>query len=180
MKQLLLAIAAMVALLSSSAFAQTQPPADVATSAAVRNMLEVMDYRTVLKLSMAQMSKSMPEAMAASFKDNIDNNSRLDSAQRKNAMILFDKKMPAALDRINRIMADPAMIDEMMEAMIPVWTRIYTLDEIEQLTAFYRSPIGRKTLSSMPQMVEGVQASQQIVMPRLNAVISDLFKSREN
>lgn len=181
MKNILLAVVAMFALLGSPAFAQVSAPVDAATSAAVRKMLVVMDYRSVMKAAMTQMTKSMPEMMLASFKGVIDNDDRLDSAQRKKAMMFFEKRMPAALDRVNQVMADPAMIDEMIEAMIPIWSRIYTLDEIEQLTAFYTSPVGRKTLSSMPQvMAEGMQASQRIVTPRINAVMGDVLKSFEN
>ena len=180
MKKFACAFVALLVLMGSPAFAQVKPPVDPATSAAVRKMLVVMDYRSVMKASMAQMTKSMPEVMLASFKGMIDNDARYNSEQRKLAMKEFEKKMPIAFAKVNQVMIDPAMIDEMIEAMVPVWSRIYTLNEIEQLTAFYASPVGRKTLTSMPQMMaEGMEASQQIVTPRINAVMSDVLKSFE-
>lgn len=54
-----------------------------------------------------------------------------------------------------------AVIDEELlrkhslhERMIPVYHRYLTLEETRQLIDFYRSPIGQKAMSVIPQMVE--------------------------
>ena len=39
------------------------------------------------------------------------------------------------------------------------------------------SPLGKKTLSTMPQMMpEGMKAGQQIITPRINAVMLQVLK----
>ena len=178
MKNIVSTVVAVIALLCSPAFAQTKPPVDPVAIAAARKMLVAMDYRNVMKASMAQMSKSMPAIMTSTVQSLVDNDHNLSKAQRAETMKEVEKMIPVVLTRVDAVMADPAVVDEMIEAIIPVWARIYTVSELEQLTAFYTSPVGKKTLTSMPQlMTEGMQAGQQIIAPRINAVMGDVLKT---
>lgn len=177
MKNVASSIFAILALVCSPVFAQAPTPVDPATSAAVRKMLIVMDYRNVTKASIEQLAKSMPDMLASGAKAAIENDKRLNDVQRKEAIREAEKVLPLAFAKVNAIISDPAVIDEMIEAMIPVWARTFTVSEIEQLSALYGSPLGKKMLSSMPQMMsESMQASQRVLAPRINAVMSDVVK----
>ena len=178
MKNIVSTVVAVIALLCSPAYGQAKPPIDPVTSAAVRKMLVVMDYRNVMKASMAQMSKSMPAVMRSTVQSMVDGDASLNNAQRVEAMKEVEKMIPVVIAKVDSVLSDPVMADEMIEAIVPVWARIYTVNEIEQMTAFYTSPVGKKMLASMPQlMAEGMQAGQQIISPRINAVMADLIKT---
>ncbi|HEX8605922.1 MAG TPA: DUF2059 domain-containing protein, partial [Pseudoduganella sp.] len=83
------------------------------------------------------------------------------------------------IDAINRMYADPALVDEMLEAMVPIYARHYTVDEMRQMAAFYKTPVGQKSLRLMPQLMsEGMQVGQRIMMPRMNKLMQELNQSQ--
>ena len=52
---------------------------------------------------------------------------------------------------------------------------LFTVDELHQLAAFYKTPVGAKTLRLMPQLMnEGMQVGQQIIMPRMQKLMQEL------
>ena len=56
----------------------------------------------------------------------------------------YDTIIPLLLERAN------ARLDEMLERMAPIYARNFTVDELKDVTAFYRSPIGQKLVSRLP------------------------------
>ena len=52
--------------------------------------------------------------------------------------------------------------DELIDLVIPIYDRYYTLDEIHELTHFYQSPVGQKTIKVLPKLsAEAIYAGQQ-------------------
>ena len=53
-------------------------------------------------------------------------------------------------------------MNEFTEMVIPIYERHFTHDEIEQLIAFYESPIGKKLIKVQPQIaIESMTAGQE-------------------
>lgn len=52
-------------------------------------------------------------------------------------------------------------IEEFLRMCVPIYARHYSHDEIRQLIQFYESPIGRKTVSVMPAMLQETMAVGQ-------------------
>jgi len=66
-------------------------------------------------------------------------------------------------------------IQEMMEAVIPVYQRHLTRSDIEALITFYSSPVGQKLLREQPAMIrESVQAGSEIGRKRLDEIMLTL------
>lgn len=54
-------------------------------------------------------------------------------------------------------------IDDINTIIIPIYDKYYTENDIDQLIVFYNSPIGKKMISTMPQvMQESIAAGQKI------------------
>lgn len=51
-----------------------------------------------------------------------------------------------------------AGLEETMKEWPPIYARHFTVDELHELAAFYRTPVGAKTLREMPQMMDEVNA----------------------
>lgn len=61
------------------------------------------------------------------------------------------------------------------EISIMVYDKYYTLDEIKDLLAFYKTPTGQKMLKNMsPVMTETVQLTQERLLPKLESVIKEM------
>ncbi len=53
-------------------------------------------------------------------------------------------------------------MNEFIEMVIPIYEKHFTHDEIEQLIAFYESPIGKKLIKVQPQItIESMTAGQE-------------------
>ncbi len=137
-----------LSLAGAAAFAADPAPATAPASAAT-NKLD--DIRTLMALTGAgQIGVQFTEQMMASFKDAYPT-------------------VPASFWTafMSEINAD-ALIDK----LAPVYEKHLTQDDIRQLIAFYRSPLGRKMIVAMPQITRdsmqigqdwGRQVAEQVV-----------------
>lgn len=172
------AVIGLIVFLAGPAFAQSAK-VDPATDAAVRKLFVSTNYRTVMLNAMAQMTKSMPAMIRASVTRSIEADTRLNNVQQKQAMMEAEMMMPKVMAAADRVLTDPALIDEMIDEMIPLYARTYTVGELEQVSAFYASPTGKKTLETMPQMMAaGMEIGQRIVTPRLQKVMAEVMPAR--
>ncbi|TWI65275.1 hypothetical protein IP91_02682 [Pseudoduganella lurida] len=157
----------------------TQPPAAVApdpkTSAAARDLLEAMNYRATTAAMMKQMIANMPAMMRGSAQNQIRSSTTLTEQQKTDKLAEVDRMVPQATAAMSKVLEDPKLADEMMGEMVPLYARHFTADEMKELATFYRSPVGRKSLQVMPQLLgEGMQFSQRLVAPRINKVMQEL------
>ncbi len=184
---LLLSVAAVASTASSSALAQAaaaapsaQAAVDPAAAAAVRELLVAMDYRNVVSASFRQMTASMPAMIKSGAEGAVRNDPKLSDAERTKKLAELEQGLPKVVDAIGRMYADPALVDEMLEAMVPIYARHYTVDEMRQLATFYKTPVGVKSLRLMPQLMgEGMQVGQQIITPRMNKLMQELNQKQK-
>lgn len=186
MKKLLAAVAVSAALagIPSFAMAQATVPAaatatvDPQTTAAVKQMLDAMEVRKMLVASFAEMQKTLPQMMRAQVTAMINADTSLDAARKQEAMARVEKVLPGAAEAVAKVFRDPALIDEMMAEMVPLYANNYTTAEIKQLTAFYATPLGRKMLALTPRLSsESMAIGQRLVTPRLNTLMQDIMQA---
>ncbi len=60
----------------------------------------------------------------------------------------FDIVLPVIVDAMN------ARLGELVEQMAALYGRNFTADEMREITAFYRSPVGQKVLDKMPAVMQ--------------------------
>ena len=60
-----------------------------------------------------------------------------------------------------------ANVTEIMKEAPPIYARHFTVDELQELAAFYRTPIGAKALRELPQVMGEFTAS---AVPRMQAM----------
>ncbi|PYX99019.1 MAG: DUF2059 domain-containing protein [Acidobacteria bacterium] len=52
--------------------------------------------------------------------------------------------------------------DELIDLVIPIYDKYYTRQEIQDLTTFYKSPVGQKTIKVLPKLsAEAIDAGQE-------------------
>ena len=182
-----LAIVAAVAAAPSFAVAQTAPaPKATATAvspqanAAVKELLDAMDVRKMMTASFAEMEKALPQMMRAQLTSVINADPGADAEKKKAALAKVEQVLPVASQAINRMFKDPALIDEMLVEIAPLYANNYTVAELKELTAFYRTPLGRKMLALSPRLsAESMAIGQRIVAPRLNGLMQEVMQSAQ-
>lgn len=62
-------------------------------------------------------------------------------------------------------------VNSLIDLMVPIYDKYYSENEIEELTVFYNSPIGKKTIDTLPKLTQesmlvgqqwGMQMGQKI------------------
>ena len=62
---------------------------------------------------------------------------------------------------------------EFTDQLAVIYAQAYEIDEMRQITAFYRSPVGQKVLEKMPALAQQSMAAGQAFMRTLEDQIRD-------
>jgi uncharacterized protein len=63
-------------------------------------------------------------------------------------------------------------VEEMLQAMIPVYQKHWTKRDVDAMVTFYSTPTGQKVLRELPAtMAEGMQAMQPIIEKKMNGMM---------
>lgn len=66
-------------------------------------------------------------------------------------------------------------IDEMIDAMVPIYQRHLSRDDLQAILAFYSSPVGQKLQREQPAMMqEGMQVGGEIGRRRLGTIMQQM------
>lgn len=103
------------------------------------------------------MMKQLASSISATFWPVVEQKARADKID--DATI---GELRAAFERIQVTFASEAMKDAP-----PIYARHFTVDELKELAAFYRTPTGTKALQQIPQVMGELTA---LLMPRLQDV----------
>jgi len=177
MKKIVASLMAAFALVSAApVFAQDQAQApDPAASAAANELFEAMHYRTMMNGMMQQMTQGMEQTMRASAEAAIKSNPKTTPEQKKAALAKMEADLPAAVARVRGVLNDAGLVDEMMAEIVPFYARTYTADELKQITAFYRSPVGVKMMATMPQLMQtAMQVAQKVMVKRVQPMMEQM------
>lgn len=133
--------------LGSVSLAQQNPADTPASKADVEKYLDVMHTRDMMKTMMEAMSKQVHQIFAEQMK-------------KEPAMT------PQAEARVNKMMDDiikSMPVDDLIDAMIPVYQKHFTKGNIDDLLAFYSTPTGQKIIKELPVITaEAMQAATPI------------------
>jgi hypothetical protein len=148
---------------------RTQAPPSPEAARAVRDLLDTMDYPNVMRKMLDQMSRQMPQMMLEGATATIRANKSLSEAERKQALDHAANQLPQAIAATKELFADPTLIDDMLNEMVPLYASHFTVDELHQMADFYRTPVGRKMVAEMPRIGgEAMQIGQRVMLPRID------------
>ena len=128
-----------------------------ATRDDVEKYLEVTHARTMMKQIMDVMTKQVHQMVHDQISKDLD-------------------KLPPDFEtRMNKITDDMLKtfpVDEMLDAMIPVYQKHWTKGDVDAMVAFYSTPTGQKILRELPTtMAEAMQAMQSIMQKRMSGMM---------
>jgi hypothetical protein len=163
---------------ASAAPAAQAPALDPAALAAAKDLVTALKMRDMLVASLQQASQNASKMVGQVATKAINENPKLNDEQKKESLAKFEKSAPAMTAALQEFFSDAKLIDEMVDEIAPLYASNFTAAEIGQIAAFYKTPIGAKTLKVMPQLVnQSMQASQKVMMPRLNKLMEKIAQS---
>jgi hypothetical protein len=146
-----------VFLFQAMSLAAAQPAADPEALREARAMMDKVGIDAIVKQQTAAI-RSQVMAMVQSIDMGTDKNELLDE---------FADKLAAEL---------AARLPKYYDDTATVYARIFTLEELRQLNAFYDSPLGKKVIEKMPALLkECSELGQQMGVD----VMRELFRSMQ-
>jgi uncharacterized protein len=150
--------------------AQHQPPApttvspaappslaekvDPAKEAAIRHLMEVTE------------TSKLGDSINAFLTD------RIRSIMSRN---MAPDKLPKFMDSFSQKLSAASPSSAVTDAMVPIYARAFSTEEIQEMTKFYESPVGQKMVKQLPQVTKesqdtGVQIEQNAAMSVLEGM----------
>jgi hypothetical protein len=134
-------------LLGSVSFAQQNPADAPASKAEIEKYLDIMHSRDMMKTMMNTMSKQLRQTVSEQLKKEPGMTPEKEERTFKLTDDMF-KNFP---------------VDEIIDAMIPVYQKHFTKGNIDDLLAFYSTPTGQKVIKELPAIsAEAMQAAMPI------------------
>jgi hypothetical protein len=173
MKKILASL--MVSLALAAAPAAVYAQADAASTAAAKELFDSMNYRAVMVGAMQQMSQGLAASLRGGAEAAIQNNNQMSADDKQKALAKLETELPGVVKAMQDVMNDPGLVDDILAETVPIYARHFSADELKQITAFYRTPVGGKMLKLMPQLMgEGMQIGQQIVQRRVGPMLQKM------
>ena len=116
----------------------TQAPIDPVKSADIRRLLEVAGTKNIMESMMDSMQTSMKPLMVSSLP----------------AGEYRDKLIDLFIQRFR----SKANLNQLLDLAIPIYDKHFSDQELKDLIKFYDTPIGRKLVIALPQIVAELQA----------------------
>ena len=144
--------------------------------AAVKELVTLINAdnqaETMVGLLTAQMDSMREPMIDAVLKERTD----LSAAERQTVRELLLADQNNAEKRFQEKLMQKINFTEMInEISMIVYDKYYTLDEIKELTAFYKTPTGQKTLKNMtPLMTDTLKLTQERVISKIPVVLKEL------
>lgn len=156
----------------SAAATQETLPADAPTPDQVMTMLNLLQVRRTMEQFIATMGNAMMDGAEQGLRRRVPNPT--------------PKQIAAVRGALDEALKDTP-IDEMIQAIVPVYQRHFTKADLEEMIRFYSSPVGQKYLREQPQMMqESAQAAQEIqkrrmdeVFARVNRKVDEILQSED-
>jgi hypothetical protein len=139
--------------------------ADAPTRDQVMKLLDLLQIRKSMSLMMDGMKQAMKQGAEEAFRERVPNPT--------------PKQLEALNGMVDDMMADMPL-DEMIEAIVPIYRRHLSKSDVEEVIRFYSSTVGQKLLREQPQMIqEGMQAGVEIQQKRMDQMMAKIRERTE-
>ncbi|HEV8492860.1 MAG TPA: DUF2059 domain-containing protein [Candidatus Angelobacter sp.] len=139
--------------------------ADAPTQDQVMKLLDLLQVRKSMALMMDGMKQAMKQGAEEAFRERVPNPT--------------PKQLEALNGMVDDMMADMPL-NELIEAMVPIYRRHLNKSDVDEVIRFYSSTVGQKLLREQPQMIqEGMQAGVEIQQKRMDQMMAKIRERTE-
>lgn len=173
-KKLTLTTFMLTCILFASASAQTTTSEK---QAAIKELVFLINGDNKMEEMMNAMAPQLQASQDAAMKSMLDERTDLTVTERQSLedSLINDKKysVKRLLDKMMQRLNYNELINEIAYS---IYDKYYTLEELKDLNAFFKTPTGQKSLKMMtPIMTDTMLAIQQRVMPKMMIVMKELM-----
>lgn len=145
--------------------------------AAIKELVFLINGDNKMEEMMNAVVPQMQAQQEELMKSSLDLHADLTAAEKQALADSFASERRYSVKRLMDRMMQKLNYNELMnEISYNLLDKYYTLEEVKDLTAFYKTPTGRKSLKMMaPMMTDTMLAMQEKVMPKMMIVIKEIM-----
>ncbi len=162
---------------AQTAPARVEAKLDPMAVAVAHDLLTAMRFKHTLAAELKTVAAGAPDALRKMATQKVAANPTLDAAARAKLVAAIEKKLPAADEALDQLFSDPALPEDITNETAKIYTRTFSIDEMQKTAAFYRTPAGAKMLALLPRAnAESLAFAQRYLAPRTDKVLEALVK----
>jgi hypothetical protein len=175
LKKLTLTIVMLTCALSASIPAQTTTSSE--KQAAIKELVFLINGDNKTEEIMNAIIPQLQAQQDAALKSSLDNQTDLTAADKQSLYDSFASERKYSVKRLMDKMMQKLNYNELLnEISSTLLDKYYTLEEVKDLTTFYKTPTGLKSLKMMaPMMTDTMLATQEKVMPKMMVVMKEIM-----
>jgi uncharacterized protein len=128
-------------------------PVDAAKQAAINDLLSAIDAQKLVGAIGNSAQMQSKQLVPAILSDALSENKSMNDKQKQAAVPALQKNaVPKLVDSAGQVFATDSFRQDAMKAQFDAYAKYYSTDEIKDLTAFYKSPTGRKFIQVQDQV----------------------------
>ncbi len=176
LKKLTLTIFMLTCALLAPVSAQTAVSSE--KQAAIKELVFLINGDNKMEEVMNAMIPQLQAQQDAALKSSHDNQTDLTAAEKQALADTFASQRKYSVKRLMDKMMQKLNYNELInEISSTLLDKYYTLEEVKDLTAFYKTPTGLKSLKMMaPMMTDTMLAMQEKVMPKMMIVMKEIME----
>ena len=93
-------------------------------------------------------------------------------------IVTFQKTYPKVDQKIWDELANEIKAEDLIALMIPIYDKYYTEEDVDQLIAFYNTPIGKKSTEVLPAISQESMAAGQAWGRKIGEKIAQKLKEK--
>jgi uncharacterized protein len=128
-------------------------PVDPAKQAAIKNLLDAIDAQKLVGAIGNSAQMQAKQLVPAILSDALSENKTMTDKQKQASVPTLQKNaVPKLVDSAGQVFATDQFRQDAMQAQYEAYAKYYSTQEINDLTAFYKSPTGRKFIQVQDQV----------------------------
>jgi hypothetical protein len=128
-------------------------PVDPAKQAAIKELLDAIDAPKLVNAIANSAQMQAKQLVPAILSDALTENKSLNDKQKQAAVPSLQKNaVPKLVESAGTVFGSDQFRQDAMQAQYDAYAKYYTTSEIKDLTAFYKSPTGRKFIEVQDQV----------------------------
>jgi hypothetical protein len=128
-------------------------PVDPAKQAAIKDLLDAIDAQKLVGAIGNSAQMQAKQLVPAILSDALTENKTMTDKQKQASVPTLQKNaVPKLVDTAGQVFATDSFRQDAMQAQYDAYAKYYSTSEIKDLTAFYKSPTGRKFIQVQDQV----------------------------
>lgn len=176
-KTLIINIILTIGFFASQAFSQVSPEISADKKQVIEEIIKSVRAEEQMKATMEKMFEQMENVYPAVVDSMIDGQENLTVAEKTKLKAEMIERNAEISKRFNQKFLNVINYPEFLEQVFyPLYDKFFTVEELKDLLAFYKTPTGQKFNNVIPEFsAESIRLSQIYLIPKIDGLLKELI-----